>query len=78
MLASVLYYRSSAKTISRTHEQAVEYNSQCTPQGHLSAYLVWLALDSRHWYYKCVSLDLQDSHHYEKNSSHPTSTDAPS
>ena len=50
MLVFVLYYRSSAKTSSRTHEQAVDYNSQCTPQGHVSAYLEWLALDSRHWY----------------------------
>ena len=50
MLAVVLYYRSSAKTSSRTHEQAVDYNSQCTPQGHVSEYLVLLALDSRHWY----------------------------
>ena len=40
MLAFVLYYRSSANTSSRTHEQAMDYNSQCTPQGHVSAYLV--------------------------------------
>ena len=45
----MLYYRSRAKTSSRTHEQAVDYESQCTHQGHFSAYLVWLALDSRHW-----------------------------
>ena len=70
--------RSSAKTSSRTHEQAVDYNSQCTHQGHVSANIIWLALDSRHWYYKCVSLDLQDSHHYEKVLSHPSSTGAPS
>ena len=48
MLAYVSYYRSSAQTSSRTHEQAVDYNSQCTNQAHVSAYLVWLALDSRH------------------------------
>ena len=47
MLAFVLYYRSSAETSSRTHEQAVDCNSQCTPQGHVSAYLVWLTLASR-------------------------------
>ena len=50
MIAFVLYYRSSAKTSSRTHEQAVDCNPQSTHQGHVSAYLVWLALDSRHWY----------------------------
>ena len=49
MLAFVLYYRSSAKTSSRTHEQAVDYISQCTPRVHVSAYLVWLDLDSQHW-----------------------------
>ena len=37
MLDFVLYYRSSVKTSSRTHEQAVDYNSQCTHQGHVSA-----------------------------------------
>ena len=52
----MLYYRSRAKTSSRTHEQAVDYDSQCTHQGHFSAYLVWLALDSRHW---CKNLFLE-------------------
>ena len=41
----MLYYRSSATTSSRMHEQqAVDYTSQCTPQGHVSADSVWTTL----------------------------------